>query len=224
MSWRRRRNPVGVAATAEELFAAGVSFERAGDLRAAERAYRRADEAGSAEAAANLGALLFERHRVRAARECLERADARGSAMGSFRLGFLLSEAGEDGEPAYRRAVDRGSTWAVSNLATILLRRGDHAGAREIYEHAVDADDPAAATEARLQIRRLDAVLAGRAEAMLEQAAALGNHRAAHDLGEMRSTRGDHAGALKAFRQAETTTDPDLRASARRRITDLTAP
>jgi tetratricopeptide (TPR) repeat protein len=102
-----------------DLVAAGAQRERAGDLAGAERLYRQADAAGSAEAPAHLGVLLFERGDIADARECLTRSDERGSALGAFRLGFLLAHVRqyEAAEQAYRRADERGHEWAAGNLA-----------------------------------------------------------------------------------------------------------
>src|SRR5512138_3609793 len=103
------------------MLAAGVARERLGDLAGAERWYRKADGAGSADAPAHLGVLLFERGDVDAARVCLVRSDERGSALGSFRLGYLLAHVGEydAAAQAYRRAADRGDPSAAGNLATL---------------------------------------------------------------------------------------------------------
>jgi tetratricopeptide (TPR) repeat protein len=116
-------------------------LEKDGDLVGAEQAYRRADAAGGADGASNLGVLLFERGDVEAARAALERADSRGSGMGAFRLGFLLQETGQtvEAEQAYRRGVERGNKHAANNLAVMLRQRGDHAGAREVEQRIARA-------------------------------------------------------------------------------------
>jgi tetratricopeptide (TPR) repeat protein len=103
----------------EDLVAEGERLEAAGDIAGAERQYRQADEAGSAEGAACLGVLLFERGDLAGARAALVRSDERGSALGSFRLGFLLEHLREYpvAEQAYQRAVTRGDPNAADNLA-----------------------------------------------------------------------------------------------------------
>jgi len=111
---------------ADDLLRLGERLEKRQDLRGAEDAYRRADAAGSAEGASNLGVLLFERGAVEEAHAALLRADERGSGMGAFRLGFLLEETGRiaEAESAYRRAVARGNRNAAGNLAGLHKRRG----------------------------------------------------------------------------------------------------
>ncbi len=137
----------------------GAELEGLGDRAGAEAAYHRADAAGSAEGAAELGMLLYERGAIAEARAALARADERGSAAGTFRLGFLLDEQGEkaEAEPVYRRAVERGNVHAANNLAVTLSRRGDWAGARELYQRMAQSADPRSAAKGREQVRRIDA-------------------------------------------------------------------
>ena len=87
-----------------------TAFER-GDLVAAERHLRRADQLGGHWGAFRLGFLLEETGRP------------------------------AEAEEAYRRAVDRGSRSAAVNLGHMLERRNDRAGAIEAYTTALRLGD-----------------------------------------------------------------------------------
>jgi Tfp pilus assembly protein PilF len=114
----------------EALLRKGERLERRGRIADAERVYRRADDAGSADAAACLGILLIDRHEFDAAHAALCRAEAGSSDLGAFWLGILAEEEGRpaEAEAAYRRAIKLGSTDAERYLIAMLSRRGDTAG------------------------------------------------------------------------------------------------
>ena len=141
---------------AEAWVRRGEQLERQSNQSGAEEAYRQADAAGSAEGAANLGMLLYERGAVDESRAALTRADERGSATGTFRLGFLQDEQGAaaDAEAIYRRAVERGDCHAANNLAVMLSRRGDWSGAREMYQRLAQSSDPQSAAKGAPDRRR----------------------------------------------------------------------
>ncbi len=214
---------------ADDLVARGVARERAGDLEGAERLYRQADAAGSGEAAACLGVLLFERGDISGAREVLTRSDEHGSALGAFRLGFLLEHVREyeAAAQAYRRAVARGDPHAAGNLASLasfrktrdrrdpeaLLKigaqaaaRGDTAGAERAYYATIDTDHPDHAANAWFNLGALHQQYgdAGAALAAYRTTIALGHPefgpRAAVNLGYVLfNALGDAAGAQEAF-------------------------
>lgn len=100
------RSDLSVATTV----ARGESLLRAGDLVAAEQAFRRADDGGDGRAAYVVGEF------------CEERGD--------------LHEA----EDAYARGRDRGHGPAVVKLVAILRRRGDEAGAAAVLTRAREED------------------------------------------------------------------------------------
>jgi tetratricopeptide (TPR) repeat protein len=104
----------------------------------AELTYRRADAAGDARGAFNLGVLLHERREFAAAAAAYERAELRGDRDAAFNLGVLLYEQGDlDGaEAAWRRCLSRHHVQAAANLAFLLQRRGDLDGARAAYAAA----------------------------------------------------------------------------------------
>lgn len=120
---------------------------------------QRADLPGSGEAAAELGAQLYERGQIAEAEAALRHADRLGDAMGTFRLGFLLVDTGrvEEGLDAYRRAAALGSQLAMTNLGYQLERRGDSAGARAAYEQVLGQpdSDPELLDNARRRIAAL---------------------------------------------------------------------
>lgn len=179
--------------TADDLLARGERAERDGDLAGAERLYRQADEVGSAEGAACLGVLLFERGDVDGAREVLTRSDERGSGLGSFRLGFLLTHVREydAAARAYRRAVARGNTNAAGNLAGLAR-----------FRESRDDRDPAALLAAGARFAAAgDAVRAERAYyATIDTAHPDHAANAWFNLGALHQQHGDVGAALAAYR------------------------
>ena len=109
MGQEHKFKDVSPEATAESD-AGLTAFER-GDLVAAERHLRRADQLGGHWGAFRLGFLLEETGRP------------------------------AEAEEAYRRAVDRGSRSAAVNLGHMLERRNDRAGAIEAYTTALRLGD-----------------------------------------------------------------------------------
>jgi tetratricopeptide (TPR) repeat protein len=179
--------------TVDDLLARGERAERDGDLAEAERLYRQADEAGSAEGAACLGVLLFERGDVDGAHEVLTRSDERGSGLGSFRLGFLLQHVRkyDAAERAYRRAVERGNANAAGNLASLAR-----------FRESRDDRDPAALLDAGARFAAAgDAVRAERAYyATIDTAHPDHAPNAWFNLGALHQQHGDVGAALAAYR------------------------
>jgi ABC-type transporter Mla subunit MlaD len=95
---------------AEAEFEHGNRLAHAGDLRAAEAAYRQADEQGHGTAAAYAGLFGEARGALDEARDAYRRADERGDGYGAFRLGMLDSRAGDwdAASAAWARAEERG--------------------------------------------------------------------------------------------------------------------
>src|SRR5205823_9185022 len=71
---------------AEALYELGLLLEEQHDLAGAEKAYRRADDAGHTLAACKLGVLLEGRSERAQAEAAYARADHRGDAAGAFNL------------------------------------------------------------------------------------------------------------------------------------------
>jgi virulence factor Mce-like protein len=95
---------------ARAAFDEGNRLAERGDLRGAEGAYRRADEAGHSTAAGYVGVFEEAGGAVGGAERAYRRADERGDGFGAFRLGLLLSQAGdwEGAREAWARAEERG--------------------------------------------------------------------------------------------------------------------
>src|SRR5205085_1512362 len=98
-----------------------------GDLRGAEEAFRRADEAGHPTAAAYCGVFDEAHGEIADAEQSYRRADERGDGFGAFRLGLLLSQTGDwDGaREAWARADEGGlRIGLVSEMHPVELSNG----------------------------------------------------------------------------------------------------
>nr|MDT0657386.1 tetratricopeptide repeat protein [Micromonospora sp. DSM 115978] len=239
--------------TADKLVRKGERLEAAGDLAGAERLYRQADEAGSAQGAACLGVLLFERGDVGGARDALARSDERGSGLGSFRLGFLLEHLREyaAAEQAYHRAVARGNEDAADNLAAMARFRrtrdqrdpmallkagvayaaaGDTEQAVSAYYATIDTAHPDHAANAWFNLGALHQQSGdiGPALAAYRTVMAAGHPefgpRAAVNVGfVLFNARNDVAGAREAFQVAIASGHPVQAPLARRNLAAMTA-
>jgi len=105
-------------------FEEGNRLAREGDMRGAEAAYGRADEAGHGTAAAYTGVFAEARGDARGAEEAFRRADERGDGYGAFRLGLLHSRAGDwdAAAEAWERADERGHEAPPFDPATLRSR------------------------------------------------------------------------------------------------------
>ena len=107
-----------------------------GSLRAAEAAYRRADERGSGDGAADLGWQLHERGELAGAEAAFRRSDERGSAEGAFSLGLLreMEDDIEGAAAAYQLAINSGhaefAPAAKTELRLLRKDKGSAAGQR----------------------------------------------------------------------------------------------
>ena len=173
----------------------------------AELTYGRADEAGDAGGAFNLGVLLYQRGEFAAAAAAYERAELSGDRDAAFNLGVLLYEQGDlDGaEAAWRRCMNRHHALAAANLGFLLQRRGDLEGAREVNAAAErwaaaervagGVEQPVPPTEhAELTYRRADEA---------------GDAGGAFNLGVLLHQRRDFAAAAAAYGRAEARGDRD---------------
>jgi tetratricopeptide (TPR) repeat protein len=122
----------------------GSQAERERDIEGALAVYRRADAAGDAQGATNLGVLLEQRGDLDGAAAAYRRADERGDVNGAFNLGLLLAELGDTAGAmaALRRADVRGDAAGASNLGVLLERQGDLDGALAAYRRADERGDP----------------------------------------------------------------------------------
>ncbi|HEY1591393.1 MAG TPA: MlaD family protein [Solirubrobacteraceae bacterium] len=116
---------------AQAAFDDGNRLAKAGDLEAAEDAYRRADDAGHPAGAAYAGVLAEARGETGQAEQAYRRADERGDGFGAFRLGLLRSRAGDwDGAcQAWARAEERGQDRPPFDPAGLISLRDEAATA-----------------------------------------------------------------------------------------------
>ncbi|MFI8164490.1 tetratricopeptide repeat protein, partial [Streptomyces microflavus] len=107
----------------------------------AETSYRRAVEAGSADAMVNLALLLAEMGRGEEAEGFYRRAVEAGHTGAMFNLALLLAKTGrgEEAEGFYHRGVEAGDTRAMFNLALLLAEMGRGEEAEGFYRRAVEA-------------------------------------------------------------------------------------
>ena len=136
-----------IAAFAATAMQSGMSAHRAGDLEAAEKAYRQAlsVDPSHADALHMLGILHRETARPDEAESLLRQALAiREDALFLTNLGNLLAESGRDDEAAtcYRRALTVAPKHAGAhyNFALLLQKRGNFPEAEAAYRHALVAN------------------------------------------------------------------------------------
>ena len=167
----------------------------------AELTHRRADEAGDAGDAFNLGVRFHQRRDFAAAAAAYGRAEVMGDRDAAFNLGILLYEQGDlDGaEAAWRRCMSHHHAQAAANLGFLLQGRGDVAGAREVNavaERWAAADRVAAGVEQPVSPTE-------HAELTYRRADEAGDPVGAFNLGVLLYKRGEFAAAAAAYERAE---------------------
>lgn len=190
-------------ATDDDCVYVGAAAAFEGEREVAEAAYKRADEAGSADAANGLGVLLDGSGDLAGARAAFRRADERGSASGAENLGKLFHREGNviGAMDAYRRADERGSSDAANNLGALLADGGNSGGAEAAYKRADERGSAAGARNlAVLLYKREDKP---GALAAIRRADQRGSPEAASDLGVLLAELGDVDEAEAAYRRAE---------------------
>jgi O-antigen/teichoic acid export membrane protein/tetratricopeptide (TPR) repeat protein len=186
-----------------------VSDRETPDAEGTERAevtYRRADAAGDAVGAFNLGVLLHQQREFASAAAAYERAEQRGDRDAAFNLGVLLYEQGDlDGaERAWRRCLRRHHVQAAANLGFLLQRRGDLEGAHV----AKAAAERWAAMETLPSAVQAPASISPHDELSYRLADAAGEAEGAFNLGVLLHQR-DSAAAAAAYERAEQRGDHD---------------
>jgi tetratricopeptide (TPR) repeat protein len=139
----------------EEVMPAGLTAYLRNDLAVAERIWRTVaggSSTYSAEAAFNLGALLYEQGDIEGARAAYQRAidsdHSDAAPMAATNLGIVLAEQGdiEGTRAALQQAIDSGhpdqAPKAAVNLGSLLAEQGDIEGARAAYQRAIDSGHP----------------------------------------------------------------------------------
>ncbi|MGK8502004.1 tetratricopeptide repeat protein [Nocardia asiatica] len=176
----------------------GLLLAERGDIAAAEAMYERAAESGHPDAAPrawiNLGYSRAKRGDSDAARTAYEHAIGAGpgdiARLALSNLAYLLRTEGDlDGVKAVYRTVIDGwpgeqSLLVAGDLVQHLSEAGDLAGAREISRSMAEADDPAVAARASL------------------------------DVGVFSDRLGEPEAALAAFQRALDSTDAEARTRA----------
>jgi TPR repeat protein len=184
-------------------------------------AYRRADQAGDANGAFNLGVLLEEQGDVTGAEAAYRRAEERGHAAALSNLGVLLEERGDlaGAEGAYRRADQRGDANGAFNLGVLLEEQGDVTGAEAAYRRADAQGHTAAAANLGVLLDELGD-RAG-AEKAYRRADERGDANGAFNLGVLLERQRDPTGAEAAYRRAEQRGDAKVAQMARAALHDL---
>jgi TPR repeat protein len=195
----------------DELGAIGYQAEITfGRHDVAERAWRRAAEAGHISAMTNLGILLVkERGDLAEAEIWYRRAAEDGRTAAMLNLGALLDDRGDltEAEIWYRQAANTGDTGAMNNLGFLLKKRGDLIEAEAWYRQAANTGDTGAMNNLGfLLMQRGDLI---EAEIWYRQAAEDRDTDAMTNLGVLLKKRGDLIEAEAWYRQAAEDRDTD---------------
>ncbi|WP_406119689.1 tetratricopeptide repeat protein [Streptomyces anulatus] len=171
----------------------------------AESFYRRAAEAGSADALNNLGLLLGRASRQEDAEHVFRQAADTGHAEAMCNLGALLANSGraEEAERFFRMAADTGHVDATANLGILLDGTGRTDEAEHFFRLAANTGHPRALNN--LGILLDDTGRADEAESTYRQAADAGHAEAMCNLGILLDDRGRTDEAEDFFRMAADT-------------------
>ena len=175
---------------------------RLGRPRFSVDALRRADAAGDAQAAYDLGRVLGDQERWEEAEAAYARADERGHRDALIVLGVLRAKRGDEqgALAAYQTSMERGNPDGGHNLGHMLEDRGDMYGAEAAYMRAVELGSrDAPANLGSLRYRRSDR---DGAEEAYKIGAERGDVSAINNLGLLLRERGDEDGARGRFEQA----------------------
>lgn len=182
--------------------AAGVAAYRAGQHAVAEAWWRRAAEAGEAEAAHNLGLLYARRGEQVQAEVWWQRAAKGGSADAAYSLGLAYRTRGrsKEAENWCRRAAEAGSAAAAHDLGRLFLERGRLGEAETWWRLAAEAGDSDAAYDLGGLLKERGR--ADDAEEWYRRAADAGHVRASYNLGLLLWKRGRLDDAEDRYRRA----------------------
>lgn len=191
-----------LADLATSLNSLGLLLHQRGDIDAAVTSYRRAIQAGNAEALIHLGELYADRGETDLAMMCYRRAINKGRTDAMLNLGNLLYQHGEIGEAEnwYHRAVAAGHTDAMVHLGSYIYKYGDAGEAEIWYRRAIDAGHSDAMVKLGVLLSEQGDV--GQAEAWYRRAIDAGNTDAMSNLGNLLHGRGDVSQAEAWYRRA----------------------
>ena len=217
------------AVPADDAYDIGLGACLYDNVRAAERAFGRAESGRSrhaARAANNLGLLLRQEGDVSGARVAFQRAMDSGDAdvvpRAANNLGSLLREQRDirGARAAYQRAIDSGHPdvvpRAANNLGSLLREQGDVTGLRVAYQRAADSGHADVVPVAALNLGVLlkDQGDGAGARAAYQRAVDSGHPDvvpvAALNLGSLLREQGDGTGARAAYQRAVDSGHPDV--------------
>jgi TPR repeat protein len=186
-----------------ELLEVGFqAMARYGRPDIAERAWRRAADAGDVRAATNMAVVLVRQGKSADALTWARNAADAGEPRAVATVGALLHHRGElaEAEVWHRRAAEAGQANAMRHLAMLLRDRGDLDEAEAWYRRAVDAGDTEAVHPLAALIERRGDL--DEAEAWYRKAAAAGDTAATYNLGNVLRKRGRLVEAQACYREA----------------------
>jgi len=173
----------------------GKAASARGRFQCADALYRRAAEAGSAEAASDLAHLRERKGDIKEAEALFRRAGELGDYAAMCGLVLIWAHAGrlDEAEDLALVAAEAGYTHGLCDLAWRRERDGDRSAAEALYQRAATAGDHFATHE--LMRFREEAGDGAEAERLALGAVAVGNPFVADKLTQLREQAGDHAGA-----------------------------
>jgi TPR repeat protein len=179
------------------------------DLAAAESVVKRGAEAGNADAAIALGALLDSRGEAAGAEQWYRRAAEGGNRDAASNLGELLLRTGreEEAEEVLRESAEAGHAMSMFNLGVVLAGRGASEEAKLWYRKSVDAGNALAANNLGQLVEQEGHP--DDARRLYRQSAEAGNPKAAYNLGLHLQKSGDLDGARAWYRRAAEQGNPN---------------
>lgn len=187
-----------------EMYDNGCRLERAGDLEAAEAAYRSGDADGCAESASALGRIAGKRGELDEAEAAFRRSWDRGSIWGAYNLGILLERDRIDVRgaiEAWSWADERGHAPSSFNLGCSLREQGDLTGAERAWRRGSEGGDGGSAFNLGLVLDQRGDIEG--AEEAWRQGSEVGDGPCAASYGRILEQRGDLIGAEDQFRRSD---------------------
>jgi tetratricopeptide (TPR) repeat protein len=155
IAWRQAAMSEDATIAGPATFNLGYLLQEEGDLAGAERAWRRADDLGSAAAAFTLGVLYYERDEASAATAAWRRAAELGLRKAEILARVVDSPRSETVDDAIREAGEAGDASTLLNLGLVLEHTGDVEGAVNAWQEAADCEPAQIAAVAALSLGAL---------------------------------------------------------------------